>query len=284
MIRPQTLASYQVRMERVTDHIHAHLDDELRPEDLAEIASLSPYHWHRIWTAMRGATLGETVKRLRLQRAADRLANSDMGIAEIAGRAGYGSADAFARAFKDAYGQPPADYRANGSHAAFKEAIRAEDETGFPVAVDDLPERRCAKVAHRGSNMQIDHAIGRLFGALATQEIMRPDQAMIAVFFDDPDLVPTEKLRSAALSPVGETTPLAEPLEEMSLRGGRYARLSYKGPYADMKGAYRWLLGVWLPRSGYEPDDAPFFEAYLNSPRDVSPSELLTDIHLPLRS
>ena len=74
------------------------------------------------------------------------------------------------------------------------------------------------------------------------------------------------------------------PLEETILRGGLYARLRYKGPYADMKGAYRWLLGVWLPQSGHEPDDAPVFEAYLNSPQHAPPTELLTDIHMPLRT
>jgi AraC family transcriptional regulator len=50
-----------------------------------------------------------------------------------------------------------------------------------------------------------------------------------------------------------------------------------------MKSAYRWLLGVWLPNSGYEADDAPIFEAYLNSPMDVRPIDLLTEIHLPLK-
>ena len=66
--------------------------------------------------------------------------------------------------------------------------------------------------------------------------------------------------------------------------GGLYARLRYKGPYADMKDAYRWLYNTWLPHSGYEAADAPCFEDYLNNPRDVPPTELLTDIHLPLAS
>jgi len=66
---------------------------------------------------------------------------------------------------------------------------------------------------------------------------------MRAVFFDDPDLVPVETLRSRACSAVAAGLPLAPPLEEMVLRGGLYARLRYCGPYADMKGAYRWLLG-----------------------------------------
>ena len=51
-----------------------------------------------------------------------------------------------------------------------------------------------------------------------------------------------------------------------------------------MKGAYRWLLGVWLPQSGQEPDDDPIFETYLNNPQHVAPAELMTDIHLPLKT
>jgi len=284
MAKQQTQAAYQARLDRVVDHIYAHLDDDIRPEGLAEVACLSSYHWHRIYVAMRGETIGATIRRLRLQRAADRLANSDLSLGTIAERAGYSGADAFARAFRDAYGQTPADYRATGSHAAFKAATEAEDHAGFPVAIETLPAARCASVAHKGAYLQIDQAMGRLFTTLAAQKIMVPDQAMRAVFFDDPDLVPVEALRSHACSPVADGLPLTPPLEETVLRGGLYARLRYRGPYADMKSAYRWLLGVWLPQSGHEPDEHPIFETYLNNPQHVAQADLVTDIHLPLKA
>lgn len=274
---------YEARLDRVIDHLYDHLEDDIRFDDLAEIACLSPWHWHRIYAAMRGETITATIRRLRLSRAADRLANSDMTLDAIAERAGYGSADAFGRAFREAYGKSPAHYRETGSHAAFKAALLTEDGAGFPVFLETLPPIRCASIAHGGSYMQIDHAMGKLFAALAAQGIMAPDQRMLAVFHDDPDLVPVENLRSRACSPVADGIALAPPIEETVVRGGLYARLRYRGPYADMKGAYRWLLGVWLPRSGHEPDDAPVFEAYLNTPQQVAPAELLTDIHLPLR-
>jgi AraC family transcriptional regulator len=284
MTKQQTQEAYQARLDRVVDHIYAHLDEDIRPERLAEIACLSPYHWHRIYVAMRGETIGATIRRLRLLRAADRLANSGLPVEMIAARAGYSGADAFARAFREAYGKPPADYRATGSHVRFKAASEAEDHAGFPVAVETLPATRCASVAHKGAYMQIDQAMGRLFTALAAQKIIASDQAMRALFFDDPDLTPVDALRSRACSPITEDLPLAPPLEETVLREGLYARLRYRGPYADMKGAYRWLLGVWLPQSGYEPDDDPIFESYLNNPQHVAPTDLLTDIHLPLRT
>ena len=68
MAKQQTQASYQSRLDRVVDHIYAHLDEDIRPEGLAEIACLSPYHWHRVYQAVLGETVVDTVKRLRLQR------------------------------------------------------------------------------------------------------------------------------------------------------------------------------------------------------------------------
>jgi AraC family transcriptional regulator len=275
-------AGYEGRLDRMVDFIYDHLDEEVTVERLAEVACLSPYHWHRIYTALRGETIAATVKRLRLQRAAERLANSDAPIKDIARRAGYSALESFGRAFKKAYQKSPADYRAHGSHAKFKAANVAKDTRCFDVAIERLPAIRCASVAHRGSYMQIDKAMGKLFSNLGTQNLLTPESRMIGVFIDDPDLVPESELRSLACSPIAEQAELAAPLEVSSLKGGAYAKLRYQGPYADMKDAYRWLFGVWLPDSGYEAANAPAFEAYLNNPQQVPPTELLTDIHLPL--
>src|ERR1700722_7899958 len=136
MAKHKTQASYQARLDRVVDHIYAHLDEDIRPERLAEAACLSPYHWHRIYVAMRGETVTATIRRLRLLRAADRLANSDLPVEMIGERAGYSGADAFPPAFREAYGKTPADYRATGSHAAFKASTEAEDDAGFPVTIE----------------------------------------------------------------------------------------------------------------------------------------------------
>jgi AraC family transcriptional regulator len=276
--------TYQDRLTRVVDYIHDHLEDELSLDRLADVACLSPYHWHRIYTAMCGETIAATVKRLRLQRASGRLANSDMAVKEVARRAGYGTVESFTRAFRAVYDLPPADYRARGSHAAFKAATAAQDSAGFPVSIETLPEQTCTCVTHRGSYLQIDRAFGTLFAELAAQGLLTPEIRMVAQFFDDPDLVEETELQSMACAPMQAGVALAPPLQAAVLRGGRYARLRYQGPYADMKGAYRWLYGVWLPQSGEEAADAPAFEAYLNTPQEVAQTELRTDIHLPLEA
>jgi len=275
-------ANYQRSMERVLDYIYAHLEDELDLNRLADVACLSAYHWHRVYFAAQGETVMSTVKRLRLQRAADRLANTNMPIRDIAQHSQYGSVAAFSRAFKQAYQQAPGDYRKQGSHARYKVATATADARGFTVEVVQRAAMRCAGCAHKGSYLGIDQAMGKLFAGLAAQSLLAEPATRLAVFFDDPDLLDESELASMACTPVPDNTPVAQPLQTYWIEAGTYARLAYQGPYADMRGAYRWLYGTWLPNSGYLPAEAPGFEEYLNSPVEVAPMDLLTHIHVPV--
>jgi AraC family transcriptional regulator len=282
MSRPNTELAYSQRIGRVISYIHDHLDEEIGLDVLADIACMSPFHWHRIYTAMQGETVAATVRRLRMVRAADWLANTDALVASIAKRAGYTTSEAFGRAFRGAYGQPPESYREDGSHARFKAANRQVDATGFPVTIELLADQRCAAVSHFGSYMLISKAMGQVFDRLGSAGLLNERPQMIGVYFDDPDSVPVDQLRSKACVPVDQSVLLPAMIEDVMLSGGAYAKLRYEGPYADMVDAYRWLLGVWLPQSGHQAANKPIFEAYLNSPAEVPPTELLTDICLPL--
>ena len=89
MTKRSTREDYANRIGRALAHIHANLDAPLDTERLAEIACFSPFHWHRIYQGMTGETVGQTVRRVRLHRAATALVESDRPIAAIAREAGY---------------------------------------------------------------------------------------------------------------------------------------------------------------------------------------------------
>lgn len=275
--------SYAKRLTRVSAYIHDHLDEELTIAVLADIACLSPYHWHRIYHGYFGETVAATVKRLRLQRAAASLAHTDKPVSEIASRAGYDSQASFTRAFSTAFGLPPAKYREVGSHSVFKSPAPQDVQAMYDVAVTQVPATTLIAVDHRGSYMSIGKSFDLLFATLASRNLIRPGLRMIGVYFDDPTSVPEAELRSQAGVAVAEPLSVEAPLLMTQVHGGDYAILKYKGPYGDMRAAYDWLFGQWLPASGREAADAPVFEEYLNSPRDTSPTELRTDICLPLK-
>jgi AraC-like DNA-binding protein len=92
--------------------VETHLDEHGRSG--AEAAAdhyLSRYHFDRLIQAVSGESPGAFRRRILLERAAYRLATSDNGILEIAIEAGYGSNEAFTRAFRRAYGESPSSWR-----------------------------------------------------------------------------------------------------------------------------------------------------------------------------
>lgn len=283
MTKPESWINYEERLARVTGYMHAHLEDDIDLARLAEIACLSPYHWHRIYRAVHGETIAATVRRLRLHHAAGRLANSAMSLDEIARRAGYGSLAAFTRAFSASYGMPPAQFRKSGDHSKFEMSKETPSMTDYPVEIKDLPARRLATLPHTGSYMEISRTCQALCTMIATRNWTGPEMRLICVYYDDPEIVPEAELRSRAGVVVDEGFIMEPPLEEVRLAAGPHAVLMHRGPYSSLGAAHQWLYGQWLVNSDREPADAPPFEDYRNSPRDTPPSELLTEICLPLR-
>jgi AraC family transcriptional regulator len=246
--RPGGRTDYQDRLSRVTAYIYDHLDEELDLQRLAEIAC-----------------------------------QTEMPIAAIGRRSGYGSLPAFTRGFRAVFGMPPGRFRRHGSHTRFKAPAKEESLSIYDIEIRTVPALHLAAIDHAGSYLEIGRAFDRLFGLLGPRGLATPTPRLIGIYFDDPTAVPEAKLRSRAGIVVDTATPVEAPLSIARIEGGPYAVLRHKGPYTDMNAAYRWLSGEWLTGSGREAGDAPVFEEYLNSPRDTAPTELRADIYLPLK-
>jgi AraC family transcriptional regulator len=282
--RSHEWARYEPRMQRVLAHVHDHLDAPLDLNALAELACLSPHHWHRVYQAMYGETLAHTVKRLRLHRAAGQLACSATPVAEVAAAARYTSVQSFTRTFKSTYGLPPARFRAAGQHRDFELRADATPTPAFEVAVLHTEALPVLALEHRGSYMAIGRAFDLLLTRVAAAGLARPGMRMLALYFDDPDLVAEGGLRAhAAVAGFAEPTGDCG-LLRTTLPAATFATLTHTGPYSSMQAAYRWLYGDWLVNSGFEPARGPVLEEYLNSPRDTAPHDLRTLIQLPLQS
>lgn len=93
------------------------LDNLARPlavRDVAAVVHLSERHAERVFHAQTGESLKAALRRLRLERAARLLLESDDPVTEIARRCGYPEVRPFSTAFRRRYGQPPTDFRRTG--------------------------------------------------------------------------------------------------------------------------------------------------------------------------
>jgi AraC family transcriptional regulator len=100
------------RLRGILDLVEESLDEpQMTGDDLAGRAFLSRFHFDRLAAAALGEPPGAFRRRLLLERAAHGLAATADPVIEVAYDAGYGSPEAFARAFGRAYGVTPTDYR-----------------------------------------------------------------------------------------------------------------------------------------------------------------------------
>lgn len=276
-------SDYESRLARVRAYIYEHLDDDLDFARLAEIACMSPYHWHRIYVALHGETIAATVRRLRLNRAALDLATTRAPLADVARRAGYDSVAAFTRAFRPAYGTTPAAYRREGGRMGLSRPGQEGNETMREIEIRNVQPLRLFGIEHTGPYPEIGRAFDELHFLAGRRKMYGPDRKLVAVYFDDSTVTPPHQQRSLAGLSAPEDAPAeAPPLIELRLAGGDYAVLRHLGPYAELGASYTYLLGKWLPNSGRETADRPCYEIYLNTPMDTAPKDLATDIYLPL--
>jgi AraC family transcriptional regulator len=285
MNRPRTRANYAERLARVAAHIARHLDSPLDIERLASIACLSPFHFHRIYSAMIGETVGETVRRCRLQRAARHLVDTQRPIARIARAAGYASVAAFARAFAGAHGLPPAAFRRRCAAAPARGPNilrKGEAVMNHAVTIENLPERRLIAVRLAGSYAGIGDTFCRLRAWTEARGLAVPDAQGFAIYLNDCFDVPVETLLTDVCLSAPPQASGEGDVRVIDLPGGRHAVLHHQGPYTELGAAYRWLYGDWLPRSGEDVADRPAFDTYLNDPRSLPPAQWRTDLCLPL--
>lgn len=273
---------YEKRIIRVLDYIHDNPAGDLSLDNLADVAAMSRFHWHRVFHGMTGETCAQAVRRIRLFRAACWLVQTEWPVAEIAGRVGYANLASFNRAFAVGFGRTPVAFRKRRQLMGLSPISKKENKMMFDVEITKAEPLRLAATDHKGAYIGIGQAFERLAAIAGSRNLWPEVKGMAGIYYDDPNAVAEADLRSQAGLAIGPETALPEGLEEVTIAGGKIARLRFKGPYAGLTAAYDHLFGTWLPESGQEPKDQPCYEVYLNSPADTAAEELLTDICVPL--
>ena len=276
---------YVRRINRVIDHIQAHLGEDLTVEGLAAVACFSPYHFHRVFRAMVGEPLYGFVRRLRLEKAANLLRVAPRkSVTEIALDCGFQSTAGFARAFRDQFGTSASNYRkigntdrknGNAPDAAPPYAVlepppdvrQESEEEAMDVRLETYPESTVAYVRRIGP---YDESAGQAWEALCRwagpRGLLTEEGLRIGLGHDDPSVTDPERCRYDACIPIPEDLEVDGDVSRAVLPGGRYAVLRYEGPGEGIKEAWHQLYADWMPRSGYEPDHRPCYEIYRNDP------------------
>ena len=296
-MKPDTLHDYHRRMLLVLLYIQQHLDRPLDLAELAGVAGFSEFHFHRMFRGMMGESVQAHLRRLRLEKAAQRLRDSDESVIRIALGSGFESHAAFSRAFKKQTGCSPSDWRQARSrcqlapsptgvhYGASCEIASFSPLTaggkGMKVEITRLAPRRVAFVRHVGPYHECGEAWNTLCAHLGPRGLLAGAD-FIGLSHDDPEVTPPERLRYDACATVDDAFEASGRIGVQVLPGGRYAMTTHHGPYENLKETYDLLFGQWMPANNERMVDGPSQEYYLNDPEATEPAELLTDIYIRL--
>ncbi|MGF6916320.1 AraC family transcriptional regulator [Paraburkholderia sp. 40] len=140
MMKPSTERDYRRRIARVVEAILVDPGARHTLDSLAAVAHMSPYRFHRIYRALMGESVGDTVKRLRLAEAAQRLTDAAQ-VTAVAHDAGYDSPQAFARAFRDFTGVSPSEFRTRQRHLVANPAVSTASARTLRTAQARIAQR-----------------------------------------------------------------------------------------------------------------------------------------------
>lgn len=119
----RSMTGYLRQLQRSIDYIETHLGEELRTERIAKHAGMSMWHFQRVFSAALGQPVMDYVRRRRLSRAMEELASTPKSLFDIALDHGFGSQEAFTRAFKDMFGITPGVCRKQRGHGLLPQAV-----------------------------------------------------------------------------------------------------------------------------------------------------------------
>ena len=271
-------------LNRVVGYVEDHLTEDVDVSDLARSLGTTEYHMRRMFSSLAGMPLSEYIRRRRMSvAAADVVGGGDL--LGIAVRYGYGSTEAFGRAFRAVHGVSPGDVRRDGGPLRTQPQLRfrltVEGNTPMDTRIAELPDLRlvghAARVPliHEGVNPHIQAHIASLpadehlrLKALSSAE----PAGLLQVSADvDPDYTEGSELTYLHGVAVGEATTVPDDLDVIEVPAGSWAVFRTSGPYpAALQSTWAATAADWFPSNPWRLRPGPSIVAILERADDFS--------------
>lgn len=267
--------------------IEAHLGSDASLSDIAAASGVSRYQLLRAFGTATGRSVMRYVRARRLTEAARALASGAPDILTVALDAGYGSHEAFTRAFRDLFCLTPEAVRDRRclDNLPLMESIRMDEslivplnpprfETGGPLLIAGLSERY---------TFETNQGIPLLWQRFAPWIGNIPGQVGSIAYGVCCNADGAGNFEYLAGVEVASFDDLPAEFRRVRIAEHRYVVFTHTGHISGIRGTWYTILNQWFPQSGHEIADAPDFERY-DDGFDPQTGNGKVEIWLPLRS
>lgn len=298
--------NHKKQINKVLDYITAHLGTPISVDELAEVAGLSPYHFHRVFHAESGETIAKYIIRRRMEKAGRELRrNTDTPISDIAYNVGYNSASVFCRNFKQHFGVTASEYRdtieQQESKISQSTSINEENISAFTryicnrktikigdkimnctFEIKDLEPKQVVYYRMTGAYDGIGAAIGKLMQWAYPRGLVAEHPIVGTVYLDDPAITEKEKLQSDVFLVINRDIAVDGAIGKYTIDGGKYAVGRFEISITEYGDAWGSMCRL-ITEHGCQSTDGYHYEVYLNNPDEHPEKKHIIDICIPIK-
>ncbi|WBB80437.1 AraC family transcriptional regulator [Micromonospora sp. WMMD882] len=272
-------------LNRLVDHVEEHLTEDVDVHVVARTLGTTEYHLRRMFSSLAGMPLSEYVRRRRMTVAAADVVRGESDLLSIAVRHGYGSTEAFGRAFRAVHGVGPGDARRDGGPLRSQPQLRFRltVEGGVPMDTRIVDRPAFRLVGHAARVPLIHHGVNphiqRHIAALPPAEHVRlkglgdTEPAGLLQVTDDVDPDSPEGSELTYLHGVAVTgsAPVPDDLDAIEVPAGRWAVFHTSGPHPQaLQTAWAATATEWFPANPWRLRPGPSIVAVLARADDFS--------------
>lgn len=264
-------------MNALVDLVERDASAEVDVAAFARAHGTTEYHLRRMFSALAGMPLSEYVRRRRMTLAGGDIVAGAPNILEVAVRHGYGSAEAFGRAFRAVHGIGPSDARRDGGPLRTQPTLRfrlsVEGSTPMDVTIVTTPALVLAGHAarvpliHRGVNPRIQEHIAAIppeeHARLKALSDTEPGGILAVtgdVAPDAPEGTELTYLHGVALT---ASSPVPEDLDVIRVDAGAWAVFAADGPFPDvLQSLWAATATEWFPSNPWRLRPGPSIVRY----------------------
>ncbi|MFE3546623.1 GyrI-like domain-containing protein [Nocardia sp. NPDC059177] len=270
-------------LNRLVDIVEERLTEELTVTEVARELGTTEYHLRRMFSALAGMPLSEYVRRRRMTVAAADVVRGADDLLSIAVRYGYGSTEAFGRAFRAVHGTSPGDVRRDGGPLRTQPQLRfrltVEGNTPMDTRIADRPAFRLighatrVPLVHEGVNPHIqqhiaalpphEHARLKALGNLEPAGLLQVSDGL------EPDSAEGSELTYLHGVAVAADTSAPVDLDVIEVPAGAWAVFRTEGPHPQaMQRAWAATATEWFPSNPWRLRPGPSIVAVLDRAAD----------------
>jgi AraC family transcriptional regulator len=245
--------------------VESHFAGDLTLTEIAEVAGVSRFHMVRAFGETTGHSVMRYVRARRLSEAAKALAHGAPDILTVALDAGYGSHEAFTRAFRDQLGSTPEMVRAGGTidNLALVEPINMDETSKTTLQPPRMEDGGALLIAGLGDRFRFENlgglpALWQRFDEHLGHVPGQVGRIAYGVCYNTDDA----GFDYIAGVQVADFDSLPRDFARVRVAGQRYAVFIHREHVSTVRGTFMSIFNDWLPKSGHHVADAPVFERY----------------------